>query len=65
MREAGVGVDIEMDIEVERKGSELFRELHEEPGRGRGGRVSVEDDATGRSSSEGGAIPSSVYSQSI
>lgn len=64
-RQAGVGVDIGMDIEVERKGSEWAPRLpQDEPGRGRGGRPRVEE-ALGRSSREGGVIPSSVYSQSI
>lgn len=65
-RDAGVGVDIEMDMEVERKGSKLqFLLLHDEFGRGRGGSPSVDEDADGRSSKDGGVIPSSVYSQSI
>ena len=56
-----------IDMEVERKGSEeLFLLLQEELDRGNGGRPNKEDEeAEGRSSSAGGVIPSSVYSQSI
>ena len=63
VRAAGVGVDMVTDIviDVERKGSEedVVRLLHEDVERGRGRRASEEDD-DGRSSSDGGDIPSSV-----
>ncbi len=65
-RDAGVGVDMGMAIEVERNGSGLVARLpHDEPGRGKKGMPRVEEDALGRSSKEGGVIPNSVYSQSI
>ena len=64
-RQAGVGVDIETDmLEVERNGSELFLLLHDELERGMGGGTRKED-VDGRSSRDGGVMPSSVYSQSI
>ena len=65
-REAGVGVDIAMDIELARKGSEApFLLLHEEVDRGGCSRPRVDEDGDGSSSREGGVIPSSAYNQSI
>ena len=62
-----MGVDMEIDIEVERNGSELVDRLPaDELGRGgrRSPRVEFEEES-GKSFRVGDAIPSSVYNQSI
>lgn len=59
-------MDIGIDMEVDRKGSELvILLLQDELDRGKEGSPRVDVETDGRSSSEGGVIPSSVCNQSI